>query len=825
MQRKENDLKNQQESLRTVQETLNERCEKIQMLEENKAQFNETLHCLSNLEKDLERIEEEKQKLEHKNQQITTVLHDAAKSKLKEYVISVMANFVHYLKNEFNLPDELMIPKLYEEFKTNVTFEWNPAKYIDVLNDDAFQQMDMETYIKRFMANFLNFLNEKFSDSYSDSYKSWLTRHCEIIHKTPLSITYENIAQQTNSAELKIKSLKNKLKIEKEKHSEKNKRLTKALHDAAKSKLKEYVMSVMANFVHYLKNKFSLTDELIIPKLYDEYKSKNKVNLEWEQQHYLDVLNDDIFATTAMVFYIKNVMTGFVSFLEDKFQGSYSDSYSLWLINNSKLIKTPLSITYEIAELKFKNLKNEHERHADENKQMTESIPLQLASTASIGYLPLQIQNNQPGGLFTHSNFDAQQQNNPETMDNRRVFQGWKRLQDFAISQYPQCAKENDWEKVFIEIINSQIESHERQKINIKRLIDILETSLGINNLTMDNFDKLITKEFKKIHNFPQEEWNQLCRILNSETPSDIVSIVKLLKTPQLPEEKSNLELSEKESNLQQSYIVEEMQDVADTLNSPQIEFKMPELETVDKKRSKSLNKLCSILDLPCDSKWMYAFTEVNACKNQEKKLKEIENEILNLQSQLQQKDEEINVLKGGSSQLIQGYVNQISNLEGQLQLRDGEMSGKSQGFVGQISNLESMLKLRDWNISNLERHLKLKDGQISDLEGQLQQKNKDIENHLLLEVGNNKEIQKLKSQILNLKVAKKLENKKDKKLMVKRLAKRTSKSSNTFENKSKNLTEKVGCNLENSTEEMESHFENPTEKMESHFENPTEKI
>ncbi|GBO23297.1 hypothetical protein AVEN_179030-1 [Araneus ventricosus] len=375
MQRKENDLKNQQESLKTVQETLNERCEKIQMLEENKAQFNETSHCLSNLKKDFESIKKENQKLERKNQQIPTVLHDAAKSKLKECVMNVMANFVHYLKNEFNLPDELMIPKLYEEFKTNVTFEWNPTKYIDVLDDDAFQQMDMETYIKRLMADFVNFLNEKFSDSYSDSYKSWLTKHFEIIHKTPLSITYENIAQQTNSAELKIKSLKNKLEIENEKHSEENKRLTKALHDAAKSKLKEYVMSVMANFVHYLKNKFNLTDELIIPKLYDEYKSKNKVNLEWEEQHYLDVLNDDIFAKTDMAYYIKNVITGFVSFLEDKFQGSYSDAYSLWLINNLKLInKTPLSITSENAELKFEKLKNEHERFPDENKQMVQGL-------------------------------------------------------------------------------------------------------------------------------------------------------------------------------------------------------------------------------------------------------------------------------------------------------------------------------------------------------------------------------------------------------------------------------------------------------------------
>ncbi|GBN51479.1 hypothetical protein AVEN_267630-1 [Araneus ventricosus] len=71
---------------------------------------------------------------------------------------------------------------------------------------------------------------------------------------------------------------------------------------------------------------------------------------------------------------------------------------------------------------------------------------------------------------------------------------------------------------------------------------------------------------------------------------------------------------------------------------------------------------------------------------------------------------------------------------------------------------------------------------------------------------------------------------------MVKRLAKRISKSSNTFENKSKNVTEKVECNLKNSTVEMEnesenltenveSHFENPTEKVESHFENPTEKM
>lgn len=375
MQRKENDLKNRQESLKTVQETLNEKCEKIQVLEKNKAQFNETSDYLSNLEKDLERIKGEKQKLKLKNQQITTILHDAAKSKLKEYVMSVMANFVHYLKNEFNLPDELMIPKLYEEFKTSVTFEWNPTRYIDVLNDNAFQQMDMETYIKRLMADFVNFLNEKFSDSYFDSYNSWWTKHYEIIYKTPLAITYENIAQQTSSAELKIKSLKNKLEIENEKHSEENKRLTKALHDAAKSKLKEYVMSVMANFVHYLKNKFNLTDELIIPKLYDEYKLKHKVNLEWEQQYYLDVLNDDIFAKTDLSFYIKMVMTGFVSFLEEKFQDSYSDAYNSWLLNNVKLInKTPLSITYDNAELKFEKLKNEHVRIADENKHMVNGL-------------------------------------------------------------------------------------------------------------------------------------------------------------------------------------------------------------------------------------------------------------------------------------------------------------------------------------------------------------------------------------------------------------------------------------------------------------------
>ncbi|GBM38074.1 hypothetical protein AVEN_40954-1 [Araneus ventricosus] len=94
------------------------------------------------------------------------------------------------------------------------------------------------------------------------------------------------------------------------------------------------------------------------------------------------------------------------------------------------------------------------------------------------------------------------------------------------------------------------------------------------------------------------------------------------------------------------------------SLEYPQIELNVSEPENVEKK-NEIFNRLCYLLGPPDDSQWMRVLTEVNIMKNQNKKLtlkeKEIECEILNLQSQLQRKDEEINVLKDGSNQAIKG--------------------------------------------------------------------------------------------------------------------------------------------------------------------------
>ncbi|KAF8784204.1 Capsid-associated protein Vp91 like protein [Argiope bruennichi] len=466
--------------------------EQVKMIENMRAKYENTL--------DLERykFKNELDDLEKKNLEMKKILNDAAKLKLQEYLMSLMANFIHYLKTEFNIQNEFTIPKLYEEFKldSKVNFEWNMEKCIGILDETVFNSMDMKYYIELFMKNFVEFLKKKLNDSHFEYSEIWFTN---IMCKTPLSITYDNVEQEKKYIKSKIQILEDKLKLttkNNESITVEKERMEHAIINAAKEKLKQYVMLIMGNFIYHIQTKFNISEVSDISELYNEFKATIKIP-DLDQNKSLNILAAQKLPMD-MKEYIETFLKGFVKFLENKYNTSYCNYYESWRQES----------------IEYKNLNQPIENITDPTMDL------------------LKLSHHRVGGIFTQDN----NSNLPEIMDteapqlNQKILEKWDFLKTFAVSQFPSLNNEENWEIIFTTHITSEIERLNTEIQIAKSQLEKLGEYLGLINIPFDNFAYFIKSKFIEMNNIPLKEWNELSRILDTTSPKEIAFLVQRLQ-------------------------------------------------------------------------------------------------------------------------------------------------------------------------------------------------------------------------------------------------------------------------------------------------------